>query len=107
MQPNKTTSSGEPQSIELDKNSAKGFMTIVMEKGKNKQKVRAYFNATLEFGGDNGKKVTNASIDWLDLRYVVKGKWEDYPYGESRTYMIENAIRKELIDQSAKWDTAA
>ena len=107
MQPNKTTSNGEPQSIELDKNSAKGFMTVSIEKGKKQQKVRAYFNATLELGGDNGKKVTNASIDWLDLRHVVKGKWEDYPYANGRDYVIENAIKKELIDQSVEWDNVA
>jgi hypothetical protein len=107
MQMNKTTNDGEAQSVELDKNNAKGFMTISMEKGKAKHKVRAYFNATLVFGGDNGKKVTNASIDWLDLRYVVKGKWKDYPNGDGRVYVIENTIKKELIDQSIEWDKVA
>lgn len=107
MQANKTTSKGEPQSVKLDKNSAKGFMTISVEKGKATQKIRAYFNATLELGGNHGKKVTNASIDWLDLRYVVKGKWEDYPYGDDRAYVIENTIKKELINQSVEWDKVA
>ena len=103
MQVNTTTTSGEPQSFTLSENGAKGFMTVLVNKGKDQRRVRAYFNATFILAGDDNTEVTNMSIDWLDLRYTVKGKWEDYPKTNGRVWVIEKMVKEELVSQSADW----
>ena len=103
MKVNTATTSGEPQSFTLSENGAKGFTTVLVNKGKDQKRVRAYFNASFVLGGDDSNEVTNMNIDWLDLRYTVKGKWEDYPLGNGRACVIERMVKEELISQSADW----